>query len=290
MHDLLQSLPPERKRRWPEYLNDVVYSYNVTPHAYTSLSPFYVMFSRHPRLPVDPMLPTARSNGEAPDSQDSWMTLHQQRLQEAYKTVCSRLGQAADKHKKVFNKKARDASLEVGTRMHFWNHPAGRNKIQDAFKDKIDRIVQRHGDQNVYLIKPVDGFGLPKTVGWAELKICEHPPPEAQTSPRRLHAHQRGHVASARASKSPSSSEFEVVVMSGAQSVSTGSDTEDEQFNTPRHIPSSSRSDDEVLLRRSNRAMAGHHPKLHHELNSCIHREDAFCSLCRVWVKGSVFW
>ena len=130
MHDLLRSLPPEKKRRWPEYLNDVVYSCNVTPHASTLLSPFYVMFGRHPRLPVDLMLPTARSDREAPGSQDSWMTLHQQRLQEAYKTVSRRLGQAADKRKKIFDRKARDASLEVGTRVYLRNNPAGRNKIQ----------------------------------------------------------------------------------------------------------------------------------------------------------------
>ena len=290
MHDLLRSLPPEKKRRWPEFLNDVVYSYNVTPHASTSLSPFYVMFGRHPRLPVDLMLPTARSDGEAPGGQDSWMALHQQRLQEAYKTVSRRLGQAADKRKKIFDRKARDASLEVGTKVYLRNHPAGRNKIQDAFKDKIYRIVQRHGDQNVYLIEPADGFGLPKTVGRAELKICEHPPPAVQTPPRRLHAHRRGPVASARASKSPSSSEFEVVVMSRAQSVTSGSDTEAEQLHAPRRIPSTSSSDDEVPLRRSNRARAGRHPNLHHEPRSCIHREGVSCSLCRVRFRESVFW
>ena len=207
-----RTLPPEKKRRWSEYLNDVVYSYNVTPHASTSLSPFYVMFGRHPRLPVDLMLPTACSDGEAPGGQDSWMALHQQRLQEAYKTVSRMLGQAADKRKKIFDRKARDASLEVGTKVYTWNHPAGRNKVQDVFKDKIYRIIQRYGDQNVYLIEPADGFGLPKTVGRAELKICEHPPPAVQTPPRRLHAHQRGPVASARASKLPISSELEVVV------------------------------------------------------------------------------
>ena len=160
MHDLLRSLPPEKKRCWPVYLNGVVYSYNVAPHTSTSLSPFYVMFGRHPRLPVDLMLPTARSNGEAPGSQD-WMALHQQQLQEAYKTLSRSLGQAADKCKKIFDRKARDASLEMGTRVCLGNHPAGRNKIQDAFKDKIYRIVPRHGDQNVYLIQPADGYGLP---------------------------------------------------------------------------------------------------------------------------------
>ena len=79
--------------------------------------------------------------------------------------------------------------------------------------------------------------------------------------------------------------------MSGAQSVTSGGDTEAEQFNAPRHTPSSSSSDDEVPLGRSNRARAGRHPNLHHESRSCVHiNMDASCSLCRVRFKESVFW
>ena len=70
-------------------------------------------------------------------------------------------------------------------------------------------------------------------------------------------------VASERASKSPSSSVFKVVVMSGAQSVTTGNNTEAEKSNAPECTSRSSSSDIEIPLRKSSRARAGRHPNLH---------------------------
>ena len=52
LHDLLRSLPPARKR-WPEYIKKLVFSYNVTPHSSTGYSPYFLMYGRPPNLPMD---------------------------------------------------------------------------------------------------------------------------------------------------------------------------------------------------------------------------------------------
>jgi transposase InsO family protein len=48
MHNLLATLPPERKKKWPQFLLEVVFAYNVTPHSSTKLSPYYLFFGREP--------------------------------------------------------------------------------------------------------------------------------------------------------------------------------------------------------------------------------------------------
>ena len=256
-------LNTSRSTAEPEHLQHVVDAYNVTPHATTGYSPFYLMFRRHARLPVDMLF------GEQEASEDEpWVTLHQRRLQEAYAVVNRRMKKAAAERKKIFDRKARD--IEVYMR----NHPPGRNKIQDAFRDRVYHVVRRHGEQNVYTVEPSDGFGNPRTVGRAELKICERPLLRETTSdlpepPQRRHRQAPPPPRDARPradSSSSSENGFIAVVESVDDDVD---DVDNDAPPSPVRSPSSSlpTSDDdrpdEVVVRRSSRHTAGVHPNVH---------------------------
>lgn len=89
LHDLLRTLPPARKRKWPEHIRELCYVYNATPHASTGYSPHYLLLGIDPKLPIDLLLPIdhddqASNNGE-------WLTLHQNSLREAHQQVQNKL-------------------------------------------------------------------------------------------------------------------------------------------------------------------------------------------------------
>ena len=279
LHDLLRTLSTEKKHRWPEHLQNVVHCYNVTPHATTGYSPFYLMYGRHAKLPIDLLFGIDDETGSEP-----WVDLHQQRLQEAYEIVNRRLQQAAAVRKEIFDRKARDLPIPVGTEIYLRNHPAGRNKIQDAFRDRIYRVVRRHGDQHIYTVEPADGFGPSRTVGRAEMKICERralreSALELSPSPRRRRRPASPPVRHARPDESSSSSEDGFVVIE-----ESSVDSADPQ--SPDRSPPTTTSDDDSpddVIRRSSRQTAGQHRNIH-KLPRSVQCDD-----CRAH-KSGVFW
>ncbi|KAJ8390458.1 hypothetical protein AAFF_G00103930 [Aldrovandia affinis] len=67
---LLGTLEEGQKPRWTEYISELVFMYNNTMHSSTRQTPSYLLFGRHPRLPLDAMLGMA---SEQPPPQTDWV-------------------------------------------------------------------------------------------------------------------------------------------------------------------------------------------------------------------------
>lgn len=51
--DMLGTLNDDKKLSWPEYVSPLVHAYNCTKHSTTGYAPYFLMFGRNSRLPID---------------------------------------------------------------------------------------------------------------------------------------------------------------------------------------------------------------------------------------------
>ena len=239
LHNLLKTLPPEKKKKWPELLDSVVYFYNTTPHSVTGYSPFYIIFGREPRR-----MSHICVEEDSDVNPDDWISIHQRKLQDAYKVVQERMKSAASKRKLVFDKKAKSDELSVGSQVYLRNRSVkGRNKIQDAYRPEVYKITKKADEKDVYLIEPLDGFGVTKWVNRAELKRCcpqGEMPGRNQTKVKKLARNRRRYVSQ---SSDSSESERDWVII---RREPIDSDLSDGVHVSP-------------AVRRSTRSTAGHH-------------------------------
>ncbi len=171
LHDLLRTLSPDQKRRWPRYLSQLVYAYNTTVHQSTGRTPYYLMFGREPRLPIDFVLGVeAEEEGES--SVEEWVREHQELLEGAYDHVRRRLESRRQLRDQSHESKVTDTGIEEGVLVYTRNHAVkGRNKIQDTWDSTLYRVVQQPKEWGApYSIVPVNQDGPVRQVHRTELR------------------------------------------------------------------------------------------------------------------------
>ena len=171
MHALLRTLTSTQTSKWQEHLPELTYAYNVTPHAATGFSPFYLMFSRVPRLPVDirlhrdDMLVSQVAHGDSSD----WVHQHETRLERAYTKATEQLSLDIANRKTVHDKRVREDVLRVGEHVHLRNRVKGRNKIGDACEPSVYIIKERKDD--TYVVAPMTDHKR-RVINRTDLRVC----------------------------------------------------------------------------------------------------------------------
>ena len=79
---MIGKLDDERRSNWPSHLGSIIHAYNATQSQVTEYSPYYLMFGRRPRLPIDLIFPMARRKVITKDI-DQYVAVLYDRLREA---------------------------------------------------------------------------------------------------------------------------------------------------------------------------------------------------------------
>ena len=157
MHDLLRTLTPEKKKKWTTYLPELLYSYNVTPHASTGYSPYHLLFGRDPVIPLDFLLGRGEEEDVSPDCNDEWLKMHLERLSTVHQNASEQLQKKSKERRRYLDEKIYDPEVKAGDHVYIRNRVQGRNKIQDTWNPKLFVVEHVPLDESpVYTLKSVE--------------------------------------------------------------------------------------------------------------------------------------
>ena len=107
---MLGTLTPEQKVDWKAHLLTMCNAYNSTVHSTTGFSPYFLMFGRHPKLPIDFQLGLSRE-GVGHISKSRYIQKLQKRLQFAYDRAEALAKQEAARQKKLYDRRCKGVQL-----------------------------------------------------------------------------------------------------------------------------------------------------------------------------------
>lgn len=126
---MLGTLSQEKRRQWSQHVGYLVHAYNSTKCDATGYSPYFLMFGREARLPVDLCFGTA-TDGQC-EKESQYVARMKKELQRAYKLASTTADKVHQRNKKAYDKRVAFQSLEIGDRVSIKNLGLkGKHKLQ----------------------------------------------------------------------------------------------------------------------------------------------------------------
>ena len=160
--NMLGTLSEEEKSDWKSYLGCMTHAYNCTKHASTTYSPYYLMFGRHPRLPIDVEFGLPKSNSGDNSSKSRYVQKLRRRLNYAFQKATKVANQQANKYKSSYDKSIKGPQLQEKdlVLVKIVAHK-GRHKLQDKWEPEEYVVVEQPiAGTPVYKVQPVTGGNI----------------------------------------------------------------------------------------------------------------------------------
>ena len=160
--NMLGTLSEEEKSNWKSYLGCMTHAYNCTKHASTTYSPYYLMFGRHPRLPIDVEFGLPKSNSGDNSSKSRYIQKLRRRLNYAFQKATKVANQQASKYMSSYDKSIKGPQLQEKdlVLVKIVAHK-GRHKLQDKWEPEEYVVVEQPiAGTPVYRVQPVTGGNI----------------------------------------------------------------------------------------------------------------------------------
>ena len=132
---MIGKLEQDKKACWSEHLPEMLAAYNGTRSAVTGYSPYFLLFGRKSRMPVDCLFPTLRDSPHQAKMEVSVVAM-QKRLKEAFAVARNLTSQEAARQRRYYDRKAGAVALQPGDIvMVHTDGFVGKRKVNDRWED-----------------------------------------------------------------------------------------------------------------------------------------------------------
>lgn len=161
---MLGTLTTEQKHNWKKYVGPMVHAYNSLRQETTGQAPYFLMFGRQPRLPVDIAFELDQEITKQPMT--TYVAEMKERLQRAYDLASKATKEAQGKQKNYYDLKVRGNSIEVGDRVMVKIVAfEGKHKLANRWEEEPYVVLDRpNPDIPVYVVRKENGEGRKRTL------------------------------------------------------------------------------------------------------------------------------
>ena len=150
---MIGKLEEDKKACWSEHLPELLLAYNATCSVVTGYCPYYLLFGRRPRIPVDYLFPILRDSPHQTKMEVSVVAM-QKRLKEAFAVAGCLTSEEVAKQCHYYDRKAGAVALQPGdVVMVLTDGFVGKRKVKDRWEDGGFIIESQLEDWPVYKVK-----------------------------------------------------------------------------------------------------------------------------------------
>ena len=150
---MIGKLEEDRKACWSEHLPELLMAYNATGSAVTGYSPYYLLFGRRPRIPVDYLFPTLHDSPHQAKMKVPVAAM-EKRLKEAFTVARCLTSEEVARQCCYYDCKAGAVALQPeDVVMVRTNGFVGKQKVKDHWEDEGFIVESQLEDWPVYKVK-----------------------------------------------------------------------------------------------------------------------------------------
>ena len=169
---MIGKLEQDKKAHWSEHLPEMPSAYNGTRYAVTGYSPYFLLFGRKARMPVDYLFPTLCDLPHQTKMEVSVVVM-QKRLKEAFAVARHLTSQEAAKQWRYYDCKAGAVALQPGdVVMVCTDGFVGKWKVKDWWEDGGFIVESQLKDWPVYKVRCPTSDAKQKPKFWILHRNC----------------------------------------------------------------------------------------------------------------------